>query len=212
MRELKQLYRRQFQKHGVDPRSLFWSKGRQNIRFRALSEYIDDGMTILDYGCGFGDFFTYLKSKKINVNYIGIDIIDEFIHEAKKINPDGNFLIGNLGDHDLNTEIDIVVVSGAFNMLYTDDEAEHEKIVFDLITKLYSLSRLGISIDFLTPDVDYKAPNGFHMDYSKLISWCINSLSRRIKFDHSYLPYEYCVHIINDAFKEETADAYYDFY
>lgn len=209
MSKLKNLYRTQFQKYGVDPRSLFWSKGRQKIRFQVLSEHIHSGMTILDYGCGFGDFYSYLKSKNIDVNYIGIDIVDEFIHEAQKIHSDGTFLIRELNNDYLDLQIDYAVASGTFNLLYVDNEVDHERIVFEAIAKLYSLAAGGVSVDFLTPDVDYKAPGGFHMDYSKIMSWCINNLSRRIKLDHSYLPYEYCIHILNDQYTNETSDQYY---
>ncbi len=61
-------------------RSFFWD----DLAF--ISDYIEDGDTLLDYGCGNGRFLEIIKNKKIN--YIGVDISRNLIELAKAKYPE----------------------------------------------------------------------------------------------------------------------------
>ena len=52
-------YENQLKKFGPVPAALGCPKGRQDIRFEALTEYLIKGNSLLDYGCGFGDLFLF---------------------------------------------------------------------------------------------------------------------------------------------------------
>ncbi|MEO1937458.1 MAG: class I SAM-dependent methyltransferase [Sulfurimonas sp.] len=72
-------YSNAIKKHGVTAQGLCWhSKTVQQLRFEVIDSLLPQALTdytLADAGCGFGDFFCYLKEKnRLPKKYIGIDI------------------------------------------------------------------------------------------------------------------------------------------
>ena len=57
------LYTDLYNQYGENVRSLNWgSQQSQHLRFEAMTNNLDlNNQTILDVGCGFGDFYKFLK-------------------------------------------------------------------------------------------------------------------------------------------------------
>lgn len=56
------------------------------LRYHILFEEFNlENKSILDIGCGFGDANILLKQKSSNYEYLGIDIVEDLINEAKNI-------------------------------------------------------------------------------------------------------------------------------
>ncbi len=77
------------QKHGVTAKGLNWnSKEVQVIRFDKLLEMLPQDLShfsIVDAGCGFGDFYLYAeKKKRLPKRYIGIDSLSDMFSIASK--------------------------------------------------------------------------------------------------------------------------------
>lgn len=100
------LYQNNFKKYGVDPKSLLWkTRGAAHQRFRQFWAEIDfNDKKVLDIGCGFGEFGKFLLKRYKNVDYTGIDIIPEFIENAKKEVPGGNFFVVDYLNKTINKE------------------------------------------------------------------------------------------------------------
>ena len=62
-KKMKDVYDLQFEEHGYSPASLGCAKGRQDLRFKALSAFLEEG-SVLDFGCGFGDLAGFLDKQK----------------------------------------------------------------------------------------------------------------------------------------------------
>ena len=64
----EKFYTSAIKKHGTSPKGLNWhSKKTQYIRFKTILELLPSDMkniTLVDAGCGFGDFYLYLLKKK----------------------------------------------------------------------------------------------------------------------------------------------------
>ena len=62
-------------KYGFTLKGLNWKSLKDNnLRFKIASNYINkNDKTILDFGCGTSLFYQFLKKKKININYSGLD-------------------------------------------------------------------------------------------------------------------------------------------
>lgn len=73
----------EFSKHRTKP----W----EGARF--LFDYAQNGDKIIDLGCGAGQFYEFLKDKKIN--YSGIDISEKLIEIARKKYKDANFKVAD---------------------------------------------------------------------------------------------------------------------
>ena len=84
--EMQEYYKSLYNQYGYSPDALGWHKGNQFLRFYQLTNQWNlNNSSILDIGCGFGDFNKYLHANSIlEYNYLGIDILEEFILEARK--------------------------------------------------------------------------------------------------------------------------------
>ena len=79
--DIKNQYTTQFKKFGDSPKSIFTPKGRNNIRYSVIQDYVklNDELSILDYGCGLGYLYDYLKVNLPNLKYYGSDFVEDFI-------------------------------------------------------------------------------------------------------------------------------------
>jgi len=190
------IYKNQFKEYGYNPASLGCGKGRQDLRFKALTRNITNGR-LLDFGCGFGDLSSYLEESKIDVEYHGCDVMQEFLSIAKKNTPNKNFFLTQIGEP-LKDNYDFIVASGVFNFLYSRDKEEHISFVYETIESLFKCCNNSLSIDFLSSIVDFTGPDAYHQDIAELIDFISLKVSRRIQIDHSYMPYEFCIHIFKE--------------
>lgn len=85
----KARYGGRMKKFGVAPQTLGWGcREDQLARFQVMTQQEDfSGKTILDIGCGFADFYGFLKSLSIPCAYIGVDIMEEFISHNRSSYP-----------------------------------------------------------------------------------------------------------------------------
>tara|TARA_Y100001935_G_C17279178_1_gene496462 strand:+ start:272 stop:895 length:624 start_codon:yes stop_codon:yes gene_type:complete len=195
---MKMAYQGQFKKYGINPRTLGWIKGRQELRFEALTKYLKSSdVSVLDFGCGFGDLAKYFADKNLNVYYTGIDCVPEFI-ETARYQQNGTFILSKSIDDKIENNFDYVICSGAFNYLYDENIEVHQNTVFSIIFNLFESCNMLLSFDFQSPYVDFKGENAYHQDIQSLFEFISKNLSKRFIFDHSYMPYEFCVHVYKD--------------
>ena len=88
------------ERYEVDVRALDWgSQESQELRFSVLAQVGQlSGASVLDVGCGMGDFFGWLKQEGIEVKYTGIDITPKMIEVAQQRFPEAKFELKNLLD------------------------------------------------------------------------------------------------------------------
>jgi len=81
-------YQNNIETHGLTAQGVAWDSPRtQRRRFAVLASCLGDlrGESIVDAGCGFGDFYLYLKERgNPPQRYIGIDLLEEMVEEARK--------------------------------------------------------------------------------------------------------------------------------
>jgi 2-polyprenyl-3-methyl-5-hydroxy-6-metoxy-1,4-benzoquinol methylase len=113
-------YKNAIDKYGYTPKGVHWnSKKTQYIRFKAIRRMLPDDISnssLIDAGCGFGDFYTWLQQQNIKFSsYIGIDILDEMVDIAKK-NTSQKILKADICK-DSVVDADYYICSGAMNVL-----------------------------------------------------------------------------------------------
>ncbi|MBU0686756.1 MAG: class I SAM-dependent methyltransferase [Candidatus Margulisbacteria bacterium] len=199
--------------HGEKPEALDWnSKPSQLLRYKVMKNvfnYISKrGLDILDVGCGFGDFWEYLKKEKIDqqykVKYKGIDISEKLIEVARKKHPKSDFEVKNILKDDFNRSFDLVFCSGAFNIRFMDADA-HLKYVKDLLLKMFELSKIGVVANFLsasavymTAEEDFNSNRYFYFRAEDIINLC-RFLSSKYVLRHDYHAGDFTIYLFKGA-------------
>src|SRR4051812_10231921 len=117
--ELAKFYDERCTKSNKSWESCHWcSRESQLTNFNLLLQIapIQINDTVLDVGCGQGDF--YPLCKKLGAKFEGIDISTKMIYNAKRRFPDGRFRVADLGA--VEGEWDWVFASGTFNHVGQD--------------------------------------------------------------------------------------------
>lgn len=201
-------YRDAFSKHGRSSASVLCPKARHDVRFAGLLQHIDlKGKSLLDYGCGLGHLCDYLSTNNIAVDYLGVDIVEEFIDSNKTAHPTHRFE-KHESPSTIDQSFDVVLASGVFNLRYLSDSDENLKFVLGTVRELFKLSKFALTIDFMTTHVDFVQTDAFHMDPSFILHHAITNLSRRAVINHSYMPYEFSLTVIKENQISKTAGLY----
>lgn len=153
-------YLNALKKHGQNPKGLNWRNNHsQQVRFETIyhmiEEFFDDDTTLVDAGCGFGDFYLYLREKNIDIDYIGYEIVEKFINIAKKKTSQNIELKDIL--HDKLVKADFYVASGSLNIL-----TRFETFLF--IRRCFEHSKVGFVFNLLEGDFSRDDFNFFSQD------------------------------------------------
>jgi SAM-dependent methyltransferase len=198
---IKKSYKETFRKYGDSPCAVQWPKGRQVERFDALTSHFNKNETfsVLDFGCGLAHLKEYLSYRYKSFNYIGVDVVDDFINSNKKKFSDSEFITPDELFHN-NQLYDYVIISGTFNILYQEDVDKHKMYVLNLLSKLFQKTNKYISVNFMTDQVDFIQEKSFHINPIEVYDFFRNHLSKRILINQSYMPYEFTITVWKDDF------------
>lgn len=201
--KIEDYYKEKFEQFGRDEKSLGWSKNKQNVRFHNLCRFFSiQDKSLLDIGCGFGDLLKYLKEEDVNLqSYTGIDLMPQFIEIANKDHPESNhkFLKTDFKDfYSKEKEFDFIVASGIFGFTIKNSEEENYKYIEEVIGKSFEMSKVGISFDFVSNKVDFKASDtDFYADPAKILNIAYK-FSRNVILNNSSMPFEFNIIIFKD--------------
>ena len=192
MKKIKEIYKKAYGKHGNSLEAILTPKGRQDFRFNSICQCIkvDEETSVLDYGCGLGHLCEYINAHFPLCKYSGADIVSEFINDNHRNYPDVAFnLIAD--ESDITESYDYIVSAGVFNLLYADTVEEHKLIVFNILEHLFTKTRIALSVNFMTDEVDFIQDGAFHMNVVELLEYVKSHLTNRVVLDQSYMPYEF---------------------
>jgi len=192
--EIAHTYHQRLGETGDDYRTVGWgSRESQQLRFEILSKDMNlSNKTILDVGCGLGDFFVYLKRHYTNIEYIGIDICESFITTArKKFNTESNcnFYACDALKADFR-DVDFCFASGSFSLAFEGIE----KYVHKAIPHLFNLAKEGCAFNFLSTQCDYQLSKDKHYEPEKMLKLAY-TLSRKVNLLSAYELYEFTLQI-----------------
>lgn len=181
-KELLDFYNRHLKDFGDTPYALRWTPEGQIRRYETLLRIAGEvsGKNILDFGCGKGDFFGFLKFKGISVNYCGIDINENLIELAKKKYPEIDFFAVDIEETTLEMEFDIIFICGVFNLRI----AGIEESMKNVLKKLFKLCKEAMYVNFLTYYVPQRDVELFYVKPEDILHFAITELSRNISLIH----------------------------
>jgi SAM-dependent methyltransferase len=194
--EILKLYKEKNLVYGEgDPQNLWRRVESQTRRFdKFLDLFSFEGKSILDVGCGYGDFYSYLINKNISPHsYVGCDIMPEHCKVAVGRLPkectilEGDFLEINA------SSANIVVLSGTLNTEF-DNWLDVSKKILD---KMWNLATDGMVFNM-------QSSHGLQGEYgqkvlnSRNISpeyWVQYAHEKTCKYGlyHDYMHYDYTI-------------------
>jgi ubiquinone/menaquinone biosynthesis C-methylase UbiE len=170
-------------------------QARHDLRFAALTEVgIRAGDTVLDIGCGLGDFLGFLQARSMEVRYIGVDLNPQLIAHARARHPDAEFLVADAIEDPL-PEADWVVSSTAFNLRLTS--MDNRALAQHVLERAFRVARRGVAIDFLSRFAEFQHPDAYHYDPLELFAYA-KTLTKRVVLRHDYPLFEFMLYLYPD--------------
>ena len=143
-------------------------------------------MSILDVGCGLGDFADYLIDHQISfASFQGIDAMEQMISEANnKSLPRCTFSIGDVIENEgLLQGFDWITMSGTLN-------AMPQSLAMELVSKAFSACTIGVAYNFLSNQCKHNLEEDLtpasRFDTVQMLEQAFK-LTRNVTFDQSYL-------------------------
>jgi len=195
---VRRYYRAGIARFGATFESLYsGSQQKSEVRSRIhASAILRQPAAILDVGCGVGFFYEFLRRHKYKVDYVGYDIMPEYIDVCRKTYPDANFMLRNIFDEGFDAVYDTVVMSQVFNHRYA--ESDNVAVVKRAIALAFENSRVSVSVDMLSKYVDYENDILFYFSPEEMLAFA-KRLTNRVVLRHDYRRFEFTIQLIHDA-------------
>lgn len=204
----RQRYNERLAEFGYDPKSLGWMKGRQRVRFEALTRFVDLAKigSVLDVGCGFGDLFGFLRDRGYTGNYVGIDFIERLVEVGREVYPEADLRTSTIADFDADVSFDLVVSCGIFNAPHETSEKTLTHIESTL-GQMFQISNVAASADFISSYVDRRDDGVQYTRPEDVFSFAKQN-TKRVALAHDYLPFEFSVCMYRDDRIQGNAEFY----
>lgn len=181
--ELLSFFSRHLRDHGDTPQAVRWTPEGQRRRYEAFRALLGDlgGRSLLDFGCGKGDFYGYLRGLGAPPDaYCGVDVSGELVALARRKFPDGEFLVLDVDETGWERRFDVVVACGVFNLRVADIGASMPATV----RTLFGLCRESLHVNFLTARTPLRDVELFHVDPVELLRFALDELSPNVVLRH----------------------------
>jgi RimJ/RimL family protein N-acetyltransferase/ubiquinone/menaquinone biosynthesis C-methylase UbiE len=191
-------YSRRLREHGQDVRSLNWgSRASQERRFEVLMEAgIEPGMSLLDVGCGLGDFLLWTKRRGTEIDYTGLDVTPGMVEFCREQHRGHRFETGDIATWNLEAAgaYDFVIASGIF---YDRPESGHEYME-RAVRAMFRLCRKGIAFNTITALADQTFEKEFRPCLGELAELCAE-FSHSFVLRHDYHPCDATLYLFKTA-------------
>jgi SAM-dependent methyltransferase len=181
--------------HGATPQGVDWN-GQQSheLRHRQFLRLLDGAAdaSILDLGCGFGDFLRFLRAQGHRGPFIGYDVAPDMIAEALRLHGEGTDRQWRVGAMPVET-VDFAVASGIFNVKGDVPVETWARYVHDTIDVLAQAGRRGFAFNVLSlsSDPERRAAHLYYADPSEMLSDCLRRFGRSVALLQDYGLYEF---------------------
>ncbi len=180
--EVVRFYRWHLRDFGDTPMGVRWTEEGQKLRYEKILQCMGDpsGKRLLDFGCGKGDFYGFLKGRGYRFDYTGIDITPELVELGRRKFPTARFEVLDIEEEGLREDFDIVVVIGTFNL-----RVAGIKDTFRTALKiLYSHAREAVHLNCLSSVRKTRDPELFMLAPDELVAFVSGEITGRFRLLH----------------------------
>lgn len=181
-RELITFYDRHLRDFGDAPQAVRWTPEGQMRRYKTLLTVTGElsGKSILDFGCGKGDLYGFLRDNGLPVSYCGVDVNENLIALAQQKYPDARFIATDIDDSPFDLLFDVVIAIGVFNLRIAGIEESSRC----LLKKLFHLCRESLHANFLTYYIPRRTVELFYVKPEELLAFALKEISPDVTLRH----------------------------
>jgi SAM-dependent methyltransferase len=194
--------------HGSTPQGVDWNGADSHERRHRQFLRLLDGAanaSIIDLGCGFGDFLRFLRAAGYHGRFTGYDIAPSMIEKARELHGESQDRQWRIGAEPADTA-DFAIASGIFNVKGDIPDEAWIAYVHQSIELLAAAGRRGFAFNVLSmsSDPDRRRPNLYYADPAAMLAHCLSRYGRSIALLQDYGLYEFTV-IVRHAGAGEAA-------
>jgi ubiquinone/menaquinone biosynthesis C-methylase UbiE len=203
--KLLSFYNFHLDKFGDRPEALRWTPQGQLRRYHMLSEIAPaedlKDSTVLDYGCGTGDFYRFLKRRGITTKYTGVDINENFINLAREKYPECSFRVMNADEDEFEGYYDYIFICGVFNLNVpgVDDDMKNALI------KLFRHCNRGLALSALSSHTPVQDPELHFTSPERMLKFAIENLSPAVALRHDRIQNDFTLYVYTNYNEIELA-------
>jgi SAM-dependent methyltransferase len=181
--------------HGSTPQGVDWNGAESHeTRHRQFLRLLDGSpnASIIDLGCGFGDFLRFLRSKGHQGRFIGYDIAPSMIEKARELHGESDDRQWRIGAVPAESA-DFAIASGILNVKGDVPNDIWTRYVHQTIDILARAGRRGFAFNVLSmsSDPDRRRPNLYYADPAEMLCHCLSHYGRSVALLQDYGLYEF---------------------
>ncbi|MFK7889184.1 MAG: trans-aconitate 2-methyltransferase [Granulosicoccus sp.] len=200
LEQLSDFYTDLVTQHGCSPEGVQHKDlESQESRIKVLTGIGDlQRAKILDFGCGTGYLFDYLKTHcDFKGEYVGYDLSEKMVEVAANTYPEARFEQRNILNDGIPETFDYVLINGTFNNKLDDNWG----LMTTLLSRLFAKTQRGIAFNALSTYIDFVNPGNYYVSPTDLFRYCKENLSPSVTLRHDYevkkgiVPFEYTLYV-----------------
>jgi SAM-dependent methyltransferase len=182
---------------GDRPEAVRWTPKGQLCHYLSLLDIAGSiqGKKVLDFGCGKGDFLTFLRERNIEVQYTGVDINENLIALAREKNPDATFRVFDLEKETFDEDFDYIFLCGVFNLRVHSIE----EIIRKTLKRLFHYCRRGMAFNSLSSHNPKKDFALHYVSPEEVFVFAVENLSPVVSLRHDRISYDFTLFVYRDA-------------
>lgn len=159
-----------------------------------------ENASVLDLGCGYGDFLPFIRAVGHKGLYVGTDIAPEMINQARRLHGDGADRQWHVGAEPSGV-YDYAIASGLFNVRRGVDTATWRGYVESIVNLLSRHGRKGFGFNMLSlsSDEDKRRSDLYYEDPVAMLARCLERYGRHVALLQDYGLWEFTILVRHDS-------------
>lgn len=187
-------YASRLAQYGATPQGVDWSGADSHERRHAQFLRLIAGRdaSVIDLGCGFGDFLRFLRAAGHHGSFIGYDVVPDMIEKARELHGEGSDRQWHVSAVPTKAA-DYAIASGIFNVKGDIPDEDWRTYVHDTIDVLARASRLGFAFNVLSQSSDpgRRRHDLHYADPVTMLDHCLSRYGRSVGLLQDYGLYEF---------------------
>jgi SAM-dependent methyltransferase len=179
-----------------------WSRRGQLMRFEAFLKFHDvRGKSILDVGCGTGDFLEHLQRCGIESEYFGFDLSPAMISRCRERFPQGKFESGDFLKWQPGRRFDYVISIGIHNIRVPQGDV----LLRETTRRQFELCSQAAHVSILTDRYQGLAPHIQAWRAEEVLTLSLE-ITPYVALRHDYLPNDFSVTLYREPLIDTRKD------